>query len=72
MRRVLVPSNQMPPTGFVSDYLVFWYVLLSLAALTVLWIRRSRRKGATTLRVAVGNLLVLLTLVSGVALAGET
>jgi len=69
---VLLPPNYMPPTGFVADYLVFWYVALSLAALTVIWIRRARREGATTFRVAVGNGLVLLTLLSGVALAGET
>ncbi len=69
---MLLPPNHMPSTGFVADYLVFWYVALSLAALTVIWIRRARREGATTFRVVVGNALVLVTLLSGVALSGET
>ena len=42
-RAVLLPPNHMPDTGFLSDYLFFWYVLLSLAALTAIWIRRARR-----------------------------
>jgi hypothetical protein len=62
----------MPDTGFITDYLVFWYVLVSVLALTVIWVRHARRAGATLMRVVVGNALVLATLLSATALAGET
>ncbi len=62
----------MPRTGFVTDYLLQWYVAVSLAVLAVLWIRRARRLGATPLRLLGGNALLVAALGAFAFVAGET
>lgn len=62
----------VPAYGYVSDYLAFWAAFVASACVAVVFVRRVRREQAGRGRLLAGNVLVLLALACGAALAGET
>ena len=65
---------EMPAWGYALDYVAFWLLFLVAAFVGWRFVRagRGRPGGARRRRLVVGNLLVLLALALGVALAAET
>lgn len=56
----------------MADYLLFWWVFVSLAGATWLFVRWARRQEPSRGRLIAGNGLILLSLLAGVALLAET
>ncbi len=62
----------MPPTGFLSDYLLLGFIAIVVTVFAVVALRRVRARDRTWRTLVAGNLLVLVTLLTWTALAAET
>jgi len=68
-------ATTMPAAGWPGDLALIWCAAALLAVGAVLYVRRARRLGDTRgrrVRLVVGNLLVTLTLLGGLAAGVET
>jgi hypothetical protein len=66
----MAPAD-FPPGGYWQDYVGFWFVWLAVVAATWVFLRSTRGRGGK-LRLVLGNLLVTLSLVWTLVVAGET